>query len=314
MQNLDDLRILDSIAQFGSIRNAAEHMSMTSSALSRKILALEAHFGVDLFERTSKGLRLNASGEHLAIYARAQLAELDRVRGELRAIKKASSGHVRICASQSVLESFLPVHLAGFRQKNSKVTVTVNHSSSVRALRDLQEFQSDIGLCLNMPDHAGLSILGAAEQMIYAVVSRDHPLAGAEEITLSEIAEHDVLLPPLGSGLRLMLDQQAAREDIALTPAVESNTYASIARACRGGGMMTFGLSMYEAEGAETRSVALLRIKKMKPAIVRLVKLQGRTLSPAASKLSKFLAKKLRSAAKHLDGEPEAGKSICHSG
>ncbi|MCJ8336818.1 MAG: LysR family transcriptional regulator, partial [Epibacterium sp.] len=271
---------------------------------------LEAHFGVDLFERTSKGLRLNASGEHLVIYARAQLAELDRVRGELRDIKKATSGHVRICASQSVLESFLPVHLARFRQKNSNVTVTVNHSSSVRALQDLQEFQSDIGLCLNMPDHAGLSILGETEQIIYAVVSQDHPLAGVEEITLSEIAEHDVLLPPLGSGLRLMLDQQAAREDIALTPAVESNTYASIARACRGGGMMTFGLSMYEAEGAETRSVALLRIKKMKPAIVRLVKLQGRTLSPATSKLSKFLAKKLRSAAKHLDGEPEEGKSI----
>lgn len=307
MQNLDDLRVLDAIAQFGSIRSAAEHMSMTSSALSRKILALEAHFGVDLFERTSKGLRLNPSGEHLAAHARVQLAELDRVRGELRAIKKTTSGHVRICASQSVLESFLPVHLAGFRRKNSKVTVTVNHSSSGRALQDLQEFQSDIGLCLNMPDHAELSVLGVAEQMVYAVVSRDHPLAEAGEITLPEIAKHDVVLPPLGSGLRLMLDQQAARDDTALVPAVDSNTYASIASACRGAGMMTFGLSMYEADGAENRSVALLRIKSMKPAHVRLVKLQGRTLSPAASKLAKFLAKKLRSAAKHLNDGPVAG-------
>ncbi len=306
MQTFDDLKVLDAIAQFRSIRRAAEHMSMTSSALSRKILALEAHFGVDLFERTSKGLRLNPSGEHLATHARVQLAELDRVRGELRAIKKAISGHVRICASQTVLESFLPVHLAGFRRKNSKVTVTVNHSSSARALQDLQEFQSDIGLCLNMPEHAELSVLGAAEQMIYAVVSHDHPLAKAKEITLPEIAKHDVVLPPLGSGLRLMLDQQAAREDVALVPAVDSNTYASIASACRGAGLMTFGLSMYELDGAENNSVALLRIRDMKPAQVRLLKLQGRTLSPAASKLAKYLAKRLRNATKPPDNGPAA--------
>lgn len=298
MQNLNDLRLLDAIAQFGSIRKAADHLSLTSSVLSRKILALEAHFGVDLFERTSKGLRLNPSGEHLAIHARAQLAELERVRGELRAIKKTTSGHVRICASQSVLESFLPGQLATFQKKNSKVTVTVNHSSSARALRDLQEFQSDIGLCLNMPDNSELAILGEAEQMVYAVVSCDHPLAKQPEVTISEIARHRVVLPPLGSSLRLMLDQQAAREDTTLFPTVDSNTYASIAAACRSAGLLTFGLSLYEINGDEAQNVVLLRVRAMKPATVRLVKLRERTLSPAAAKLSKYLAKKLRKVAK----------------
>lgn len=298
MQTLSDLKILDAIVQFRSIRKAAEHMSLTPSALSRKILALESHFGVELFERTSKGLRLNPSGEYLAVYARAQLAELEKVRGELQAIKKATSGHVRICASQSVLESFLPVHLAAFQLQNPKVTVAVNHSSSARALKDLQEFHSDIGLCLNLSDHADLSVLGSADQEIFAVVATSHPLAGAGEITLAELAKHRVVLPPQGSGLRLMLDQQANLEEIYLAPAVESNTYASIASACRSGGLITFGLSLYEHSEDEASNVALLRIKKMKPANVRLVKLRGRTLSPAAAKLGQFLAKKMRSVAR----------------
>lgn len=298
MQSLNDLKILDAIVQFRSIRKAAEHMSLTPSALSRKILALEAHFGVDLFERTSKGLRLNPSGQYLAVYARAQLAELEKVRGELQAIKKATSGHVRICASQSVLESFLPVHLAKFQHENPKVTVTLNHASSVHALTDLKEFRSDIGLCLNLPDHSDLSVLGMAEQEIFAVVSASHPLAAEGEVSIAEIAKHQIVLPPQGSGLRLMLDQQANRENTFLSPTVESNTYASIASACRSGGLITFGLSLYEQSEDAASNVVLLRIRKTKPATVRLVKLHGRTLSPAAAKLVKYLAKKMRAGSK----------------
>lgn len=296
MQNLNDLKILDAIAQFGSIRKAAEHMSLTSSALSRKILAVEAHFGVDLFERTSKGLRLNPSGDYLAVHARAQLAELEKVRGELQAIRKSTSGHVRICASQSVLESFLPVHLAKFQQKNLKVTVAVNHSSSARALTDLQEFHSDIALCLNLKDHADLSVLGSEDQEIYAVITPDHPLAGNQEVSLTEIARHRFVLPPQGSGLRLMLDQHASADGVSLSPAVESNTYASIARACRAGGLITFGLSLYDQGEGGPGDVQMLRIRKMRPANVRLVKLRERTLSPAAAKLAQYLAKNLRTA------------------
>ena len=309
MQTLNDLRILDAVAQFGSIRKAADHMSLTPSALSRKILALEAHFGVDLFERTSKGLRLNASGDYLAVHARAQLAELEKVRGELQAIRKSTMGHVRICASQSVLENFLPVHLAKFQQRNLKVTVAVNHSSSARALTDLQEFHSDIGLCLNLPDHADLSVLGSADQQIYAVVSPDHPLATREEVSLAEIAKHRMLLPPQGSGLRLMLDRQAGNEDTTLSPSVESNTFASIARACRTGGLVTFGLSLFEQGDAETKDVVLLRVSNMPPANVRLVKLRERTLSPAAAKLAQYLAKKLRDAAREAGAGEQDGKS-----
>lgn len=304
MQTLNDLKILDAIAQFGSIRKAADHMSLTPSALSRKILALEAHFGVDLFERTSRGLRLNASGDYLAVHARAQLAELEKVRGELQAIRKSTMGHVRICASQSVLENFLPIHLTRFQQKNLKVTVAVNHSSSARALVDLREFHSDIGLCLNLPDHADLSVLGSANQQIYAVVSPEHPLAKREEVSLSEIAKHRLLLPPQGSGLRLMLDRQAGKEETSLSPVVESNTFASIARACRTGGLVTFGLSLFGHDENQTADMVLLRVRNMPPANVRLVKLRERTLSPAAAKLAQYLAKKLRETARSAD-QPE---------
>jgi DNA-binding transcriptional LysR family regulator len=100
-----------------------------------------------------------------------------------------------------------------------------------------------------------------------------------------------------------MLDQQANLESAFLTPAVESNTYASIASACRSGGLITFGLSLYEQSEDEAAQAVLLKITKMKPANVRLVKLHGRTLSPAAAKLAKYLSKKMRSGTKNSGDE-----------
>lgn len=294
MHSLTDLEVLDAVAQSGSIRKAADHLSITSSALSRKILAIESFFGVELFERTSRGLRLNEAGERVALHARTQLAELDKVRGELKAIKKITSGHVKICASQSVLESFLPVHLAHFQRKNAKVTVTVNHSTATGAVRDLQDFHADIGVCLNMPDHDAIAVQAESDGMIFAVVARDHPLARSRQVTIADLAKHRLVLPPRGSGLRLMLDQQAACENTALAPVVESNTYASIAEACRTGGLITFGLSLYEQDPDSRQRLAFLRIRDMAPASIRLVKLRGRTLSPVAAKLAKYLAKKMK--------------------
>ena len=170
-------------------------------------------------------------------------------------------------------------------------------------MTDLQEFHSDIGLCLNLPDHSDLSVLGMAEQEIFAVVSARHPLAAAGEVSIADISKHQIVLPPQGSGLRLMLDQQANLENAFLTPAVESNTYASIASACRSGGLITFGLSLYEQSEDEAAQAVLLKITKMKPANVRLVKLHGRTLSPAAAKLAKYLSKKMRSGTKNSGDE-----------
>ena len=55
------LLYLDEIARCGSIRKAADRLNVSSSAINRQILALEEEFGVPLFERLPRGLRLTAA-------------------------------------------------------------------------------------------------------------------------------------------------------------------------------------------------------------------------------------------------------------
>lgn len=53
------------VARLGSIKAAAEELSLSSPALSRRIQALERFLGRTLFDRTPGAMRLNGDGERL---------------------------------------------------------------------------------------------------------------------------------------------------------------------------------------------------------------------------------------------------------
>jgi LysR family glycine cleavage system transcriptional activator len=55
------------VARLGSIKAAAEELALSSSALSRRIQALERFLGRALFDRAPGAMRLNADGERLLV-------------------------------------------------------------------------------------------------------------------------------------------------------------------------------------------------------------------------------------------------------
>src|SRR5262249_35693524 len=57
------LETLLAVARTGSVGAAARQRHITSSAVSQQIRKLESHFGIRLFERAGRGVRLTATGE-----------------------------------------------------------------------------------------------------------------------------------------------------------------------------------------------------------------------------------------------------------
>lgn len=62
---LNALKAFEAAARLGSVKAAAEELSVTHGAISRQIRALEAHFGTALFERVGRGLVLTHHGRQL---------------------------------------------------------------------------------------------------------------------------------------------------------------------------------------------------------------------------------------------------------
>jgi DNA-binding transcriptional LysR family regulator len=72
------LKYFHEVAQCGSVRLAASHLFISSSAVNRQILNIEAELGTRLFDRTSKGMQLTNAGKLLFEHVERTL--LDAVR------------------------------------------------------------------------------------------------------------------------------------------------------------------------------------------------------------------------------------------
>ncbi|OAE11428.1 LysR family transcriptional regulator [Pseudomonas simiae] len=74
--SLQGLQALVEVSDSASFTQAAHTLCLTQSAVSRQIQQLESHFGVALFTRTSRSLRVTVEGEQVLACARTILAQL----------------------------------------------------------------------------------------------------------------------------------------------------------------------------------------------------------------------------------------------
>ncbi|MBK5354649.1 LysR family transcriptional regulator [Pseudomonas sp. TH41] len=86
--SLQALQALVEVADSGSFTQAAQKLCLTQSAVSRQIQQLEHHFGVPMFIRSSRSIRLTPEGEQVLASARNILGQLitleDRLSGQKR--------------------------------------------------------------------------------------------------------------------------------------------------------------------------------------------------------------------------------------
>ena len=63
--NLRNLSTFVIVADAGGFARAADRLSLTQSAASRQITALESELGIALFDRVGRGLRITSEGKDL---------------------------------------------------------------------------------------------------------------------------------------------------------------------------------------------------------------------------------------------------------
>ncbi len=135
------MRALEAVARHLNFRAAAEELSLTQSAVSRQVQALEDEVGVALFLRHTRAVELTSAGVQLL---RAVLPSLERIDSAVRQIRRSAGRRsVAISTWASFASMWLIPRLEAFQSANPEIDIRIDATDTPV---DLDTSDADLAL------------------------------------------------------------------------------------------------------------------------------------------------------------------------
>jgi DNA-binding transcriptional LysR family regulator len=201
------LRTLVALAATGSIRAAANRLTVTESAVSASVSALARELGVALVEPAGRGLRLTPSGVVYAQYARRVLGLLDEGAAAAAQVLDPERGRLRLAAVTTAGEHLLPSLLAGFRKKHPNVSLALEVAPSVQVWDLLTSHEVDLVIAGRPPSGVDARVMATTPNELVVAAAP----AVAENFDWAGTAW---LLREHGSGTRTTVEAYLQAQDV----------------------------------------------------------------------------------------------------
>lgn len=195
---LKQLRAFCHAARTGSISEAAEKVFLSQPTVSLQIQALERELETMLFERRGPKIQLTPEGKILFKLSQPLVEGMDKLHETFIAQQGLlESGDLNIVAGESTILYFLPDPLKDFMNRHPKIRVKLHNVTGGRdGLSRLRADEADfaVGSMLDVPDDIIYKPLVTYSPELIMPIG--HPLAELDMVTLKDIAEYGLILPP----------------------------------------------------------------------------------------------------------------------
>ena len=219
------LTYIDEVVRHGSIRRAAEHLNVASSAISRQIIALEEQIGVALFNRTGRRLKPTAAGELLVRHVRSTLREMEHTRAQIEELKGLRRGVVRIGLMSGLAANIVPRAVTEFRLSNPRVEVRVDlMTTGDQIIAAVERGDVELGIGFDFPRRPNIRVVHSAPGRLGAVMRPDHPLAQVSMVRISDCARYPLALADQTTAIRPIVDQAMKRSGVKPLIVTETNS------------------------------------------------------------------------------------------
>jgi len=149
----DKLRIFHAVASAGSFTHAGQMLTLSQSAVSRQISALEEEINTPLFQRHARGLTLTDEGEMLYAAVSDVLARLAQAEEALKNVHDAPRGSLKVTSTHGIGTYWLVPRLAGLLTECPELEV---HLVMEDRELDLSQREADVAIRMRAPVQADL--------------------------------------------------------------------------------------------------------------------------------------------------------------
>ena len=198
---LQQLKYLITVAEAGTITEAAEKLYISQPSLTNAIHELEKEMHIQIFNRTNKGISISKEGEVFLGYARQVLEQVvileDRYKG-------SGGGKKQFCVSTQHY-SFAVNAFVDLIKKygQDEYDFSLRETQTYEIIEDVAKMKSEIGiLFLNSFNEAVINKILKSHELEFhqlfvakphVFISRNHPLAGKTMITNEELEPYPYL-------------------------------------------------------------------------------------------------------------------------
>lgn len=221
--NLKEQQYIVTIANCGSITQAAKRLGVTQPALSSYLANVENTLGAPLFERTGRRLVPTYLGEVYLEKAHKILALGEEFQQQVDQVVSGYQGRLRVGIPIRRSPHLVPSALKVFRNYYPNVELTFQEGNQ-RVLRQLlDQDQLDLLLCNLVEPQENLSYIHICNDPVILLVQREHPCARYAQyyegfsrpwIDLKQFDSDVFILQHEGQSLRRYSDQILSEMDM----------------------------------------------------------------------------------------------------
>jgi DNA-binding transcriptional LysR family regulator len=235
-----ELRHLEHFVAVAEERNftrAARRLHLVQSALSVSIRSLERELDTQLFERTTREVRLTGTGHVLLPEARRTLDAAACAQAAVLGARSGLRGTLSLGVMQMTTVVDVGSLIARFHRERPLVDIQprTSPSGSAGMISDVRRGTLDAAfVCLGGPDQPGLAATTLASEPVLLGCLPDHPLARRPAIAVSDLADEPFVDFTPGWGTRTIADQLFARAGIERSIGIEvpdGSVHAALVRA-----------------------------------------------------------------------------------
>ncbi|WP_424193580.1 LysR family transcriptional regulator [Ampullimonas aquatilis] len=190
MTTLKQIQYFLTVANLGSLSQAAKILYVAQPALSRQISLLEAELGFSLFVREPRGVSLTAGGERYRDRILSVPYTLSQAADEALHVARGESGVLRLLHSSTIPVSSLMSVFQTFLKKYPSTRIDLDRSASEFQVTEVAEGKADVGM-IRLPvlkRDSRVRFIDLKAERLWVALPANHRYAHKKSIVLADIA------------------------------------------------------------------------------------------------------------------------------